>query len=279
MTHTIRNYFIIILLSTHALCGKFILWDVGDTLLKPSKFAFAWATGLDRFIDHLVLDRKNPTTFSNHLQIKLFSILDHFGTQTPTDGLSACTIVAGKDRPLPQIMCDWFVGTITGRDAYLKACSYINRELKCTTSERRLYRRMIHSMFDASTLAHAMYPIDDAVTLLHECAHKGHTMIIVSNFDQQSFNILYHLPQTQAVFKYFKPENIVISGAIGLMKPDLAFFAHVLEKYHINPADCVFIDDRAENVAAAMRCGIPSIQVKNYQFGPVRSELKRLGLL
>ena len=41
-----------------------------------------------------------------------------------------------------------------------------------------------------------------------------------------------------------------------MIKPDPAIFRLALERFGIDPARCLFIDDRADNIAAAQTFGI-----------------------
>ncbi len=54
-------------------------------------------------------------------------------------------------------------------------------------------------------------------------------------------------------------EKHVISGDIGLEKPDTAFYEKALEMLGAEASECLFTDDRAENCEAAQRLGIRSI--------------------
>ena len=51
-------------------------------------------------------------------------------------------------------------------------------------------------------------------------------------------------------------EDCVFSATCGLAKPDPAIFTHACAQFGIAPADTVFVDDRAENVAAACAVGM-----------------------
>ena len=55
-------------------------------------------------------------------------------------------------------------------------------------------------------------------------------------------------------------DGMVISGFEGTRKPDPAIFHILADRYAIAPADAVFIDDRAENVAAAERLGFHAMR-------------------
>jgi putative hydrolase of the HAD superfamily len=47
-----------------------------------------------------------------------------------------------------------------------------------------------------------------------------------------------------------------VSGELGLLKPDQEIYRHVLDDLGITPAEAVFIDNRAANVAGAQALGI-----------------------
>jgi putative hydrolase of the HAD superfamily len=68
-------------------------------------------------------------------------------------------------------------------------------------------------------------------------------------------------------------DSMFYSCDIGAKKPDPAYFATVLAHLQIDPAHILFIDDRAENVAAARQAGIPAIQ---FHIASGAAELRRL---
>lgn len=68
----------------------------------------------------------------------------------------------------------------------------------------------------------------------------------------------------------------LVSAYIGLRKPEAAFFNRVLEICQLPPAECVFIDDRQENVEGAERAGIRGIRMTSPQ--QVIAELGKLGV-
>jgi 2-haloacid dehalogenase len=69
----------------------------------------------------------------------------------------------------------------------------------------------------------------------------------------------------------------VVSGELGLIKPDAAIFHALLEKLGRPAEACMFIDDAPRNVAAAERLGF----VAHRFVGPeaLETELGALGLL
>lgn len=68
----------------------------------------------------------------------------------------------------------------------------------------------------------------------------------------------------------------LVSAYIGLRKPELEFFRCALEISQRAPQECVFIDDREENLAAARELGIVGVRMETPQ--QVIAELGRLGI-
>lgn len=69
-------------------------------------------------------------------------------------------------------------------------------------------------------------------------------------------------------------EGIVVSGDEKLKKPDPAIYKLLLERYQLKAADCVFIDDRADNVEAAVALGFEGIHFSNHK--QLQKELLKL---
>ena len=60
-------------------------------------------------------------------------------------------------------------------------------------------------------------------------------------------------------------EGIVVSGDEKLVKPDPAIYKLLLDRYNLDAKTCVFIDDRADNVQAAVDLGFKGILFSNDQ--------------
>jgi putative hydrolase of the HAD superfamily len=61
--------------------------------------------------------------------------------------------------------------------------------------------------------------------------------------------------------QYF--DEIVISSEVKLIKPEPEVFIHIMQRLHAEPAECVFIDDNPNNVAAAQKLGIHGLVFTN----------------
>lgn len=60
-------------------------------------------------------------------------------------------------------------------------------------------------------------------------------------------------------------DNYVVSGDVGLVKPDKRIFELLLQRFDLKASECVFIDDNADNVAAAKELGIEGIVFQSAQ--------------
>ena len=69
----------------------------------------------------------------------------------------------------------------------------------------------------------------------------------------------------------------MISGDVGVNKPDRRIYDHLTEQFGIEPAAALFIDDSSANVEAAKALGFRAIRFTNAP--ALRRELTRLGLL
>ncbi|OQV04444.1 hypothetical protein CLAIMM_09327 [Cladophialophora immunda] len=58
-------------------------------------------------------------------------------------------------------------------------------------------------------------------------------------------------------------DGFFISAQVGMCKPELGFFRHVLNKINTKPKDVVFVDDNAENILAARSLGIRCLRYKD----------------
>ena len=82
----------------------------------------------------------------------------------------------------------------------------------------------------------------------------GHRLALASNTD--AIHFMYsrqHFDVLRAFDHYF------LSYEMGLIKPDPAYFHHLLDGLQTTAGDCLFIDDRLENVQSAREMGINAL--------------------
>lgn len=86
-------------------------------------------------------------------------------------------------------------------------------------------------------------------------SEKKYSLILLSNTNELHINwVKDNIP----FFETFKNcfDAFYLSNEIGLRKPDKAIFEFVLNENHINPDECLFIDDTKEHIQSASRLGI-----------------------
>jgi putative hydrolase of the HAD superfamily len=54
-------------------------------------------------------------------------------------------------------------------------------------------------------------------------------------------------------------DAVVLSGEVGMRKPEQEIFLHAAQALGLAPAECVFVDDMEANVAAARACGMTGV--------------------
>lgn len=64
--------------------------------------------------------------------------------------------------------------------------------------------------------------------------------------------------------QYFR--QVVISTHVGATKPGERMYQSILEKLGADPADCLFVDDRAVNLEGAVRAGMRAVQMNRPEF-------------
>ena len=114
--------------------------------------------------------------------------------------------------------------------------------------------------------------IPGTVDVLAELRASGVRLVALSNWSAETFPIARERFDFLAWF-----EGIVISGDVGVNKPDRRIFEHLIAQFCIEPAHAVFIDDSPANVAAASALGFVAIQFIDAI--ALRLDLVRLGLL
>jgi len=97
-------------------------------------------------------------------------------------------------------------------------------------------------------------------------------LVLLSNTDVMRYT---HIDETFPELRIF--DATVLSFRFGRMKPDPEIYREALRRAGTTAERAVFIDDLAENVAAAERLGITGILFTSPE--TLESELSRLGLL
>jgi 2-haloacid dehalogenase len=124
----------------------------------------------------------------------------------------------------------------------------------------------------AERFAEMMLPMPGTISLLHELAARRVPLFVLSNWAAETFE------RTHSLFPFLSAfDSLVISGRVGLAKPDPRIFRHLLDTHGLAAGETLFVDDNAANVEAARSLGFDALLFE----GPalLRQALVRRGLL
>jgi 2-haloacid dehalogenase len=114
--------------------------------------------------------------------------------------------------------------------------------------------------------------IDGSVEVLAELKSHGVPLYAITNWSAETF------PPLRKRFEFLSWfQAIVVSGDEGMMKPDPRIFRVLFERHAVVPSSAVFIDDVADNAAAAEALGVHGIHFRSPD--QLRHELVSVGML
>jgi 2-haloacid dehalogenase len=94
----------------------------------------------------------------------------------------------------------------------------------------------------------------DTVQILSELKDTGYPLAALSNWSSETFPIVN---ARYEFLDWFDP--LIVSGQVGLVKPDPQIFDLLLCSVDRDPGDCIYIDDMEENCKAASEIGFSDI--------------------
>ncbi len=110
----------------------------------------------------------------------------------------------------------------------------------------------MHALLEA--IKDSLTPMPESLELLEELVNRGIPVYGLSNMGASIFALLKSRYDHWDRFR-----GIVISGEIGLVKPDPEIFHHIARRYALLPAETVFIDDHLPNIDSARALGFRTI--------------------
>src|SRR6266478_6752619 len=115
-------------------------------------------------------------------------------------------------------------------------------------------------------------PIAGSVEILAELKDRGTPLYGLTNFSAETY------PPAFERFEFLRWfDGILVSGEVGLIKPDPRIFELLIERFAIDPRRTVYIDDAETNVIAARPFGLHPIHFT--EPAALRADLAALGLL
>jgi 2-haloacid dehalogenase len=114
--------------------------------------------------------------------------------------------------------------------------------------------------------------IGDTVEILRELRERGTRLLALTNWSAETF------PIARARFPFLGWfEDIVVSGEVGMAKPDPRIFELTIRRTGLEPAATLFTDDSPRNVEAARGSGLRAELFRDP--AGLRATLREAGLL
>ena len=108
-------------------------------------------------------------------------------------------------------------------------------------------------------------------TLLYRLKQAGYPLYGLSNWSAETF------PMIRKKYPFFDLfDDIILSGAVKLLKPDPAIFHLTLGRIKRRPEECLLIDDSPANIASARELGLATVHFHSSQ--QLEQELHLLNL-
>ena len=97
----------------------------------------------------------------------------------------------------------------------------------------------------------------DSIETLNMLTYKNYPCYVLSNWSAETFQ---GMSIDYPFLKNF--DGMIISGEEKLVKPDPKIYKLAINRFNLDPSNCVFIDDKIENINAAKIIGFDSIHLK-----------------
>src|SRR5215510_13011107 len=114
--------------------------------------------------------------------------------------------------------------------------------------------------------------IAGTVAVLEELRSRGQRLYALTNFSAETFPIAQRRSPSLRLFA-----DAVVSGEIGLVKPDPRIFALAIERCQLSPARTAYVDDMLVNVDAGRAAGLRALRFTTPE--RLREDLRALGAL
>lgn len=139
--------------------------------------------------------------------------------------------------PMPQFWTDYDMGVLSFEQVAEELAAYRGVEPKFA-------REMITIAIGKQET------IRPTEKLINELKAAGYKLYVLSNMSREFIDFL----RKQRVYENF--DGDVVSCEVGIVKPMPEIYDLLLERFDLDPAETIFIDDRKENVDAAAAKGI-----------------------
>ncbi len=93
---------------------------------------------------------------------------------------------------------------------------------------------------------------------VHRLKKGGYRIYLLSNYSRRFFTI-----HTKDATFFDDLDGMMVSYMVHQVKPDPPIYEALLQKYDLDPKECIFFDDRAENTKTAKELGMDILTVES----------------
>ena len=247
---------------------KNIIFDITGVIFKENKRRMASKIGMKSIFAYVAKHRKNPLSVCFEILKKMS--LEEKNTGTPR--------IMYKTYPMPECIALWQQGKVDNNyvtDSLLTYLEHLDTQnYFASRQEKQLMITMVHTLINTHKTPEIITPIVKTIKIIEKLKkQQKHQLFIISNLAHETFDTLSHLYQD--VLDMF--DDVIISAQVNLLKPDATMYQHLLEKYSLDPQECVFVDDQQDNTLAAQQLCITSIQFKSSKL--LKKKFKQLKII
>lgn len=127
----------------------------------------------------------------------------------------------------------------------------------------------IRQMFENISDTIHMYPM--TIPWIMDLKKKGYKVLVLSNLSNKT---LCECAPDMEFLNYI--DGGILSFRDKVVKPEPKIYELLIERYFLKPEECVFVDDRAENIETAKKLGMNGIVFTTHEAAV--EELKQLGV-
>ena len=102
--------------------------------------------------------------------------------------------------------------------------------------------------------------MDAAIPWINKIRESGRRTLYLSNY---SMKVAHDNADAMDFLPFL--DGGLLSCDYHVIKPDPAFYQILIDKYDLDPEKCVFLDDLADNIAAAEKLGFHTILVRDHE--------------
>ena len=113
---------------------------------------------------------------------------------------------------------------------------------------------------------------DYAIPWIQELKEKGYQVLVLSNFAHKAYedcrDVLDFLDYVDGGILSFRDK---------MVKPESEIYQLLMDRYHLKPEECVFLDDTEKNLPPAEAFGMHTVHFKDR--GQAVEELRKMGVV